>query len=99
MIRCRVAPPRFGLCLLRPCVITRLPFFAKVGSWGLGNIRGVPLPCATIVCTTSNPDLLRSVTSLRQSTSGPVHEGLRHRRIPQRRCAFFLEQSLLFPRR
>jgi hypothetical protein len=33
------------------------------------------------------------------NSSGPVHEGLPHRRIPQRRYAFFLEQTLLFPRR
>jgi hypothetical protein len=35
----------------------------------------------------------------RQPTSTPVHEGLPRRRIPQRRCAFFPEQSLLFPRK
>src|SRR6266700_28129 len=58
-----------------------------------------PLPCVTSVSTTSNLGLPRSVTSLGQSTLTRVLEGLLRRRIPQRRCAFFLEQSLLFPRR
>src|SRR6516164_5534045 len=66
---------------------------------GLRDIRGVPLPCVTSVSTTSNLGLPRSVTSLGQSTLTLVLESLLRRRIPQRRCAFFLEQSLLFPRR
>jgi hypothetical protein len=43
--------------------------------------------------------LPRSVTNLGPSTSARVLEDLLRRRIPQRRCAFFLEQSLRFPRR
>src|SRR6266498_4143356 len=66
---------------------------------GLRDVRGVPLPCVTSVFTTSSLGLPRSVTSLGQSTSTRVPEGLLRPRIPQRRCAFFLEQSLLFPRR
>src|SRR5262249_43674805 len=41
----------------------------------------------------------RSVTSLRPATSTPVHVGLPHLRIPQRRSAFFPEWSSPFPRR
>src|SRR5215831_9583579 len=52
--------------------------------------RGVPLPCVTSAYTTSSRALQRSVTSLRPTTSSPVHVGLPHLRIPQRRSAFFL---------
>src|SRR5439155_4357391 len=82
--------------------LARLEFCAGSGrrkGWGLRDVRGVPLPCVTTVSTTSNLGLPRSVTSLGQSTSTLVLEGLLHRMIVQRRCAFFLEQSLLFPRR
>jgi hypothetical protein len=37
--------------------------------------------------------------TLRQLTSTQVLGGLPRRRIPQPRCAFFLEQNLLFPKR
>jgi hypothetical protein len=69
-----------------------------LGWWGARK-RGVPLPCVTSVSTTSSLGLPRSVTSLGRSTSTRVPEGLLRPRIPQRRCAFFLELSLLFPRR
>src|SRR5215472_969012 len=55
--------------------------------------RGVPLPCVTSAYTTSSRALQRSVTSLRPTTSSPVHVGLPHLRIPQRRSAFFPERS------
>src|SRR5262249_23884183 len=79
----------------------RLEFCAGSGrrkGRGLGEIRGLPLPCVTSVSTTSNLGLPRSVTSLGQSTLTLVLEGMLRRRIPQRRCACFLEQSSLFPR-
>src|SRR5437660_868684 len=82
--------------------LARLEFRAGSGrrkGWGVRNVRGVPLPCVTTVSTTSNLGLPRSVTSLRQSTSTPVHEDLPRQKIPQRRYAFFQEQSLLFPRK
>src|SRR6266516_2927934 len=65
---------------------------------GLRDIRGVPLPCVTIVSTTSNLGLPRSVTSLGQSTSTLVLEGLLHRMTVQQRSAFFPEQNSLFLR-
>ena len=40
--------------------------------------------------------LQRSVTSLRPTTSSPVHVGLPRLRIPQRRSAFFPERELAF---
>src|SRR5262245_49713717 len=75
------------------------PFFATgVGWWGARK-RGVPLPCVTSVYTTSSHAPQRSVTSLRPATSTPVHVGLPHLRIPQRRSAFFPERSSPFPPR
>src|SRR5262249_54153186 len=69
-----------------------------LGCWGARK-RGVPLPCVTSVYTTSSHAPQRSVTSLRPSTSPPVHVGLPHLRIPQRRSAFFPERSSPFPPR
>src|SRR5258706_16237359 len=66
---------------------------------GLHDVRGDPLPCVTTVSTTSNLGLPRSVTNLGPSTSARVLEDLLRRRIPQRRCACFPEQSLRFPGR
>jgi hypothetical protein len=50
----------------------------------------------------SIPTSAASATSARNpftASSTPVHEDLPRQKIPQRRYAFFLEQSLLFPRR
>src|SRR5439155_16155846 len=58
-----------------------------LGWWGACK-RGVPLPCVTSAYTTSSHALQRSVTSLRPTTSTPVHVGLLRLRIPQRRSAF-----------
>src|SRR6266446_3713861 len=69
-----------------------------LGWWGARK-RGVPLPCVTSAYTTSSHALQRSVTSLRPTTSSPVHVGLLRLRIPQRRSAFFPERSSPFPRR
>src|SRR5215472_802518 len=69
-----------------------------LGWWGARK-RGVPLPCVTSVYTTSSHAPQRSVTSLRPATSTPVHVGLPHLRIPQRRSAFFPERSSPFPPR
>jgi hypothetical protein len=49
----------------------------------------------TTVSTTSNLGLPRSVTSLGQSTSTLVLEGLLHRMTVQQRSAFFPEQNSL----
>src|SRR6516162_2376179 len=69
-----------------------------LGCWGARK-RGVPLPCVTSVYTTSSHAPQRSATSLRPATSTPVHVGLPHLRIPQRRSAFFPERSSPFPPR
>src|SRR6266540_1887012 len=90
----------FCTCLLpavRAGLLARF-LLTGLGWWGARK-RGVPLPCVTSVSSTSSLGLPRSVTSLGQSTSTRVPEGLLRPRIPQRRCAFFLELSLLFPRR
>jgi hypothetical protein len=63
--------------------------------WG-SRKRGVPLPCVTSAYTTSSHALQRSVTSLRPTTSTPVHVGLLRLRIPQRRSAFFPGTELAF---
>src|SRR5262249_9828039 len=94
--------PSFGLSdLLLPAM--RAGLLARfllqgLGWWGARK-RGVPLPCVTSVYTTSSHAPQRSVTSLRPATSIPVHVGLPHLRIPQRRSAFFPERSSPFPRR
>src|SRR5262249_24410748 len=88
--------PSFGLLdLLLPAM--RAGLLARfllqgLGWWGARK-KGVPLPCVTSVYTTSSRALQRSVTSLRPTTSSPVHVGLPHLRIPQRRSAFFPERS------
>src|SRR5215467_1419966 len=69
-----------------------------LGWWGARK-KGVPLPCVTSVYTTSSHAPQRSATSLRPATSTPVHVGLPHLRILQRRSAFFLERSSPFPPR
>jgi hypothetical protein len=66
---------------------------------GYAKSEETPLPCVTLVSTTSNLGLPKSVTSLGQSTSTLVLEGSLHRMTIQQRSAFFPEQSLLFPRR
>jgi hypothetical protein len=76
-----------------------VPVLVEGQGRGLRDIRGVPLPCVTSVSTTSNLGLPMLVTNLGPSTLTRVLEGLLRLRILQRRCAFFLEQSLLFPRR
>src|SRR5258708_17616535 len=66
-----------------PSFWKRHPFsaieFALVGS----RKRGVPLPCVTSAYTTSSHAPQRSVTSLRPTTSSPVHMGLPRLSIPQ----------------
>ena len=76
-----------------------VPVLLEGKAGGFATSEEFLCPCVTSVSTTSNLGLPRSVTSLGQSTSTLVLEGLLRRRILQRRCAFFLEQSLLFPRR
>src|SRR6516164_9196414 len=69
-----------------------------LGWWGARK-RGVPLPCVTLAYITSSHAPQRLVTSLRPTTSAPVHVGLPRLRIPQWRSAFFPERSSPFPRR
>src|SRR5260370_35686831 len=90
----------FCTCLLsagRGGLLARF-LLTGLGWWGAHN-RGVPLPCVTSAYTTSSHAPQRSVTSLRPTTSSPVRVGLQRLRIPQRRSAFFPEQSSPFPRR
>ena len=92
-------PPRCT-CLLPAVRAGLLPRFLLTGlGWWGARKRGVPLPCVTSAYITSSHALQRSVTSLRPTTSAPVHVGLPHLRIPQRRSAFFPERSSPFPRR
>src|SRR5260221_13523553 len=87
----------FCTCLLpavRAGLLARF-LLTGLGWWGARK-RGVPLPCVTSAYTTSSHALQRSVTSLRPTTSTPVHEGLPRLRIPQRRSAFFPERNSPF---
>src|SRR5262249_48157122 len=82
-----------------PSFWKRHPFSAKEFALVGSRKRGVPLPCVTSAYTTPSHAPQRSVTSLRPTTSSPVHVGLPRLRIPQRRSAFFPERSSPFPRR
>src|SRR6476660_10387802 len=83
-----------------PSFWKRHPFSAiEFAFWWGARQRGVPLTCVTSAYTTSSHALQRSVTSLRPTTSTPVHVGLLRLRIPQRRSAFFPERSSPFPRK
>src|SRR5260370_2194138 len=66
-----------------------------LGWWGARN-KGVPLPCVTLAYITSSHAPQRLVTSLRPTTSAPVHVGLPRLTISQRRSAFFPEQASPF---
>src|SRR5262249_10227543 len=75
------------------------PFFATgVGLVGRSQKRSSSAMCDFSLHQSSHAPQ-RSVTSLRPATSTPVHVGLPHLRIPQRRSAFFPERSSPFPPR
>src|SRR6266481_4758694 len=88
---------KFATMLLGYANLARFLLYSL--GWRGARKRGVPLPCVTSAYTTSSHALQRSVTSLRPTTSTPVHVGLPRLRIPQRRSAFFPERSSPFPPR
>src|SRR5258706_5925059 len=88
-------PPAHNFCLIMRAGLLARFLLTGLGWWGARK-RGVPLPCVTSAYTTSSHALQRSVTSLRPTTSTPVHEGLPRLRIPQRRSAFFPERNSPF---
>jgi hypothetical protein len=75
----------------------------KVGGGEAQHLQGSN--CRGIVSAADRLSIPTSAASAKSArnpftaSSTPVHEDLPRQKIPQRRYAFFLEQSLLFPRR
>src|SRR5258708_12213381 len=88
----------FCTCLLPAVRAGLLAHFllTSLGWWGARN-RGVALPCVPSAYTTSSHAPQRSVTSLRPTTSSPVHVGFPRLRIPQLRPPFLPQQHSPFP--